>query len=104
MAVKKNDPGLILPIAKLIYQFIRPWFVEQAAKTETPIDDWMIMILDRLFALMAAKKAVDPGLILAIAKLVYQFIRPWLVEQAANTATPIDDWMITILDKLFNII
>jgi len=37
-----------LSIIGMIYKKIRPWLVEQAAKTETPIDDWMISVLDWL--------------------------------------------------------
>jgi len=42
------DFGLVLTIVKLIYKHIRSWLIEESKKTETPIDDWMLSILDRL--------------------------------------------------------
>lgn len=47
----KNSPvslSLILTIVKLIYKELRPWLIEEAKKTETPVDDWMLGVLDRV--------------------------------------------------------
>lgn len=41
---------LILTLARLVYKHIRPWLADQAAATNTPIDDWMLAALDKLLA------------------------------------------------------
>jgi len=40
------DPMVVLKVLKIIYKAIRSWLVEQAAKTETPVDNWMIEVFD----------------------------------------------------------
>lgn len=42
--------NLILIVAKSIYKHIRPWLGDMAAKSGTPIDDWMLAALDKLLA------------------------------------------------------
>ncbi len=48
-------------------------------------------------------KAVDPGLVIGIIRSIYGVIRPWLKEEAAKSQTPIDDWMLTLLDNLLGV-
>jgi len=49
---------------------------------------------------MVVKMQAQYGVILVIIRIIYKEIRPWLEVQAGRTDTPIDDWMIAILDKL----
>jgi len=37
---------IILKVVRTIFKSLRPWLVEQAKKTETPVDDYMIELLD----------------------------------------------------------
>jgi hypothetical protein len=46
--VRVTQYGLVLSIVKMIYKELRPWLEQQAQKTETPVDDWMIAVLDKL--------------------------------------------------------
>ena len=50
MANKGNPVNLsiVLAIVKLIYGHLRSWLLEEAKKTETPVDDWMLGVLDKL--------------------------------------------------------
>jgi len=40
--------GLAFGLVKIIYKELRSWLREEAKKTETPVDDWMLDILDKL--------------------------------------------------------
>jgi len=46
--VKIVPPETILGLVKTIYGFIRPWLWDEAKKSDSPIDDWMLSMLDRL--------------------------------------------------------
>jgi len=50
VAVKASPVSyvLILGLVKMIYKQIREWLREEAKKTESPVDDWMLDILDKL--------------------------------------------------------
>lgn len=40
------------------------------------------------------------GSILAIVKLIYGALRAWLRDMATQSSTPVDDWMLDVLDEL----
>jgi hypothetical protein len=40
--------GVLLAVGKMIYKQVGPWLKEQAAKSDTPIDDWMLVFLDAI--------------------------------------------------------
>ena len=42
-------PGIVLSILGMILKPLLPWLKEQAAKTETPIDNWAVEFLELLF-------------------------------------------------------
>jgi hypothetical protein len=46
---------------------------------------------------------LELSVILQVVKEIYSFLRPWLYEQAKNTTTPIDDWMLHVLDSILGI-
>ena len=50
-------PEVVLKVLKIIYLSIRPWLFEQAAKTETPIDNWMLEVFDML---LGVEKPAQP--------------------------------------------
>jgi len=49
---------------------------------------------------MAKGNPVNFGIILAIVKIIYKELRPWLTEEAKKTETPVDEWMLSVLDRL----
>jgi len=51
LVVKNVDAGVVLSIIRTIYGYLRPWLKEQAAKTETPVDDWMLNALDAVLGI-----------------------------------------------------
>lgn len=52
--VKKSiEVGMVMGILGFIYTTLRPWLVSEAAKTTTPIDDWMISFFDKLLGVQA---------------------------------------------------
>jgi len=48
-------------------------------------------------------KNIDPGIILAIVRQIYLLIRPWLKKKADETDTPVDNWMLDLLDTLLGV-
>lgn len=48
------------------------------------------------------KKTIDPGTTLILVKTIYGFLRPWLWTQAKKSDSPIDDWMLNMLDKVLD--
>lgn len=46
--VKNVPPDVVLGLVKTVYGFIRPWLWDQAKKSDSPVDDWMLTMLDRL--------------------------------------------------------
>jgi hypothetical protein len=52
-ATKTVPPDVALGLVKTIYGFIRPWLWEQAKKSDSPVDDWMLGMLDRLLGFEA---------------------------------------------------
>jgi len=55
--------GVILAVLKMIYKSVAPWLKEQAAKSDTPIDDWMLTFLDAVLgdAVIPGKPVVPPA-------------------------------------------
>lgn len=53
-----------------------------------------------MMTVKSSKKEVDPGTVLGLVKTIYGFLRPWLWEQARESNTPVDNWMLDMLDKL----
>ena len=47
--VKAMGPGLVLSILGMILKPLLPWLKEQAAKSETPLDDWAVEFLELVF-------------------------------------------------------
>jgi hypothetical protein len=47
--------------------------------------------------------SLGPGLVLNILGMVIRPLLPWLKSQAANTATPIDNWMVEFLELIFGV-
>ncbi len=47
-----------------------------------------------------SNSTINLNAILSVAKVIYGFIRPWLSEEAKKSTTPVDDWMIEVLDKI----
>jgi len=45
--------GFTVAIAtlKFLYQQLRPWLKEQAVKSETPLDEWVLDLIDRLLGI-----------------------------------------------------
>lgn len=48
VAISKGGLDIALKVLGFIYQQVRPWLKEQAAKSETPIDDWMLDLVDKV--------------------------------------------------------
>jgi len=46
---------------------------------------------------------LGPGLVLSILGMVIRPLLPWLKEQAANSATPIDNWAVDFLELIFGV-
>lgn len=42
-------PGLVLSILGMIFRPLLPWLKEQAAKSETPLDNWAVEFLELVF-------------------------------------------------------
>ena len=49
VVVKSLGPALVLSILGMILKPLLPWLKEQAAKTETPIDNWAVEFLELIF-------------------------------------------------------
>ena len=47
--VSALGPGIVLSILGMILKPLLPWLKEQAAKTETPIDNWAVEFLELIF-------------------------------------------------------
>lgn len=47
--------------------------------------------------------SLGPGLVLSILGMVIRPLLPWLKEQAANSATPIDNWAVEFLELIFGV-
>ena len=47
--VTSLGPGLVLNIIGMVIRPLLPWLKEQAAKTETPIDNWTVEFLELVF-------------------------------------------------------
>ncbi len=47
--VKSLGPGVVLNIVGMILKPLLPWLKEQAAKTETPLDNWAVEFLELIF-------------------------------------------------------
>jgi hypothetical protein len=43
--------SVVIGMIKLIYGHIRPWLLEQVKKSESPVDDWMLVVLDQLLGI-----------------------------------------------------
>jgi PII-like signaling protein len=41
-------PEMVLRIVRVIYKSLRVWLAEEAKKSDTPVDDYMVEILDFL--------------------------------------------------------
>jgi hypothetical protein len=39
-----------------------------------------------------------PEAVLKVVKVIYKALRPWLEEEAKKTATPVDNYMLELLD------
>lgn len=50
---KVVDPMVALGVIGLIYKALRPWLVEMAKKSETPVDDKIIAVLDMILGVQA---------------------------------------------------
>lgn len=50
MPNKITSAGLTVAVTvlKFVYQQIRPWLKEQAAKNDTPLDEWALDLLDKV--------------------------------------------------------
>ena len=46
---------------------------------------------------------LGPGLVLSIIGMILRPILPWLKEQAANTATPLDNWAVEFFELIFGV-
>ena len=42
-------PAMVLSLLGMILKPILPWLKEQAAKTETPLDNWTVEFLELIF-------------------------------------------------------
>ena len=42
-------PGLVLSLLGMVLKPILPWLKEQAAKTDTPLDNWAVEFLELIF-------------------------------------------------------
>ena len=42
-------PAMVLSLLGMILKPILPWLKEQAAKTETPLDNWVVEFLELIF-------------------------------------------------------
>lgn len=42
-------PGLVLKLVGTVIKPILPWLKEQAARSETPLDDWAVEFLEEIF-------------------------------------------------------
>lgn len=47
--------------------------------------------------------ATGSAIAIKLLKAVYQQLRPWLKEQAAKTDTPLDGWVLDLLDSVLEI-
>jgi len=47
--VTSLGPGLVLSILGMILKPLLPWLKEQAAKSETPLDNWAVEFLELIF-------------------------------------------------------
>jgi hypothetical protein len=46
--ITKAGLVVVIPVLKLVYSQLRPWLKEQAAKSDTPLDNWVLDLLDKL--------------------------------------------------------
>lgn len=46
--LKAISAGIILAVVRAVYCELRPWLREQAKASETPVDDRLLDVLDRL--------------------------------------------------------
>lgn len=104
---KAVTPGLILTMVKVIYGALRSWLWELAKKSDTPVDDWMLQLFDLLFGFVPQPKTFkmpDPGTVLLLFRTIYAALRSWLWEMAKKSDTPVDDWMLELLDTLLGFV
>lgn len=47
--VSSLGPGIVLNILGMVIRPLLPWLKEQAAKTETPIDNWAVEFFELIF-------------------------------------------------------
>lgn len=48
--------NIAVNVLKAVYQQIRPWLKEQAAKTDTPLDGWVLDLVDNLLGIQQQKE------------------------------------------------
>jgi hypothetical protein len=53
--------------------------------------------------MLNAVTSVGKTVAVAVLIFTYQQLRPWLKEQATKTDTPLDGWVLDLLDKLLDL-
>lgn len=48
LSISKGGLDVALKVLGFIWIQVKPWLKEQAAKSETPIDEWMIDLVDKV--------------------------------------------------------